>query len=55
MKAEDFRGFVEQLNELSEAQRAALAGKSSASEAVALIETRFAAVVSSIFRTFDFG
>jgi hypothetical protein len=47
MKAEDFRAFVEQLNDLSEVQRsallAALAGKGSASEAVALIETRFAA------------
>ena len=47
MRAEDFRAFVEQLNDLSEVQRAALvaalAGKSAASEAVALIETRFAA------------
>ena len=47
MNAEDFRGFVEQLTDLSEVQRAALvaalAGKNSASEAVALIETRFAA------------
>lgn len=47
MKAKDFRAFVEQLSDLSEVQRAALvaalAGKGSANEAVALIETRFAA------------
>ena len=47
MKAQDFWAFVEQLGEFSELQRAALqaalAGKGSANEAVALIETRFAA------------
>jgi transposase-like protein len=47
MEAEDFRGLVEQLGDLTEVQRAALqaalAGKGSANEAVALIETRFAA------------
>lgn len=47
MKAEDFRGLVEQLGDLTEVQRAALqaalAAKGSANEAVALIETRFAA------------
>jgi transposase-like protein len=47
MKAEDFRGLVEQLGDLTEVQRAALlaalAGKGAANEAVALIETRFAA------------
>src|ERR671931_1585129 len=47
MKAQDFKAFVEQLRDLSEVQRtalaAALAGKGSANEAIALIETRFAA------------
>jgi transposase-like protein len=47
MKAQDFRALVEQLGDLSEVQRAALvaalAGKGSANEAVAQIETRFAA------------
>jgi len=47
MNPEDFRGLVEQLGDLTEVQRAALqaalAGKGSANEAVALIETRFAA------------
>ena len=47
MEAKDFKAFVEQLGELSEVQRsalaAALAGKGSANEAVALIEMRFAA------------
>jgi transposase-like protein len=47
MKAQDFKAFVEQLGDLSEVQRAALAaalaGKGSANEAIALIETRFAA------------
>lgn len=50
MKAEDFRGLVEQLGDLTEVQRAALqaalAGEGSANEAVALIETRFAAAPS---------
>ena len=45
MEAEDFRGLVEQLADLTEVQRmalqAVLAGKSSANEAVAMIETRF--------------
>lgn len=47
MKAEDFRGLVEQLGDLTEVQRAALAaalaGKGSANEAIALIEVRFSA------------
>lgn len=47
MKAEEFRALVEQLGDLSEVQRAALvaalSGKGSANEAVALIEMRFAA------------
>src|ERR671925_1400521 len=47
MKAQDFKALVEQLGDLSEVQRAALAaalaGKGSANEAIALIETRFAA------------
>ena len=47
MKAEDFRGLVEQLGDLTQVQRdalqAALAGNGSANEAVALIETRFSA------------
>lgn len=47
MKAEEFRALVEQLGDLTEVQRTALigalSGKGSASEAVALIETRFAA------------
>ena len=42
MKAQDFKAFVEQLGDLSEVQRAALAaalaGKGSANEAIALIE-----------------
>jgi transposase-like protein len=46
MEAKEFKGFVEQLGDLSAVQRAALvaalAGKGSANEAVALIETRFA-------------
>ena len=47
MKAQDFRALVEQLGDLSEVQRAALvaalANNGSANEAVAQIETRFAA------------
>jgi transposase-like protein len=47
MKERDFRGLVEQLGDLTEVQRvalaAALAGKGSANEAIALIEVRFAA------------
>jgi transposase-like protein len=47
VKTQDFRAFVEQLGDLSEVQRAALAaalaGKGSANEAIALIEMRFAA------------
>ena len=47
MKAQDFRVLVEQLGDLTEVQRAALAaalaGKDSANEAIALIEMRFAA------------
>jgi hypothetical protein len=47
MKAPEFRVLVERLGELSAVQRealvAALAGKGSANEAIALIETRFAA------------
>ncbi len=47
MKAEEFRALVEQLGDLSDVQRAALlaalAGKGSSNEAIALIETRFAA------------
>lgn len=47
MNPEDFRGLVEQLGDLTEVQRAALqaalAGKGSANEAVALIEVRFSA------------
>ncbi len=47
MKAQDFRVLVEQLGDLTEVQRAALtaalAGKGSANEAIALIEMRFAA------------
>ena len=47
MKAQDFKALVEQLGDLSEVQRAALAaalaGQGSANEAIALIETRFAA------------
>lgn len=47
MKTSDFQALVEQLGELSEMQRAALtaalAGKGSADDAVALIEMRFAA------------
>ena len=47
MKAQDFRAFVEQLGDLSEVQRsaimAALASKGSANDAIAMIETRFAA------------
>lgn len=47
MKAHDFKALVEQLGDLSEVQRAALvaalAGEGSANEAIALIETRFAA------------
>src|SRR3974390_329329 len=47
MKAEEFRALVEQLGDLTEVQRTALvvalSGKGSANEAVALIETRFAA------------
>ena len=46
MEAGDFQGLVEQLGDLTEVQRAALqaalAGKGSANEAVAMIETRFA-------------
>ena len=46
-KARDFRALVGQLVDLSQAQRTALvealAGKDSANEATALIETRFAA------------
>ena len=46
MEAEDFRGLIEQLGDLTEVQRAALqaalAGKGCANEAVAMIETRFA-------------
>lgn len=46
MEAKEFKGFVEQLGDLSTVQRAALtaalAGKGSANEAIALIETRFA-------------
>ena len=45
MKPEDFRSLVEQLGDLTEAQRAglvaALAGAGSANEAIRLIETRF--------------
>ena len=47
MKAQDFRVLVEQLGDLTEVQRAALtaalAGRGSANEAIALIEMRFAA------------
>lgn len=47
MKAVDFRSLVEQLGDLTEVQRAALqaalAVKGSASEAIAMIEARFAA------------
>ncbi len=47
MEAKDFKAFIEQLGDLTEVQRsalaAALAGKGSANEAVALIEMRFAA------------
>lgn len=47
MKTADFKGLLEQLSELIEVQRAAiraaLAGKGSANEAIALIEARFAA------------
>ena len=46
MEAEDFRGLIEQLGELTEVQRvalqAALGGQGCANEAVAMIETRFA-------------
>src|SRR5450631_4452402 len=45
MKAQDFRGFIEQLGDLTEVQRsalaAALAGKGSGNEAIALIEMQF--------------
>jgi len=47
MKAQDFRGFLEQLGDLTEVQRSALAaaltGKGSANEAIALIEMQFSA------------
>ena len=46
MKAQDFKAFVEQLGDLSEVQRAALAAAlagQGSNEAIALIETRFAA------------
>ena len=47
MKPQDFRAFVEQLGDLSEVQRsalaAALASKNSANDAIAMIEARFAA------------
>jgi transposase-like protein len=47
MKAQDFRGFIEQLGDLTEVQRsalaAALAGKGSGNEAIALIEMQFSA------------
>ena len=47
MKAQDFRGFLEQLGDLTEVQRSALAsalaGKGSGNEAIALIEIQFSA------------
>ncbi|MEO1607785.1 MAG: hypothetical protein AAFR90_00300 [Pseudomonadota bacterium] len=47
MKAQDFKDFIAQLDVLSEVQRealmAALKGKGAANEAIALIETQFAA------------
>ena len=47
MDPKDFRAFIEQLGDMSEVQRsalaAALAGKGAANEAIALIELRFAA------------
>lgn len=47
MKAQDYQAFVEQLNALTQAQRdallAALKSKASSDDALALIETRFAA------------
>ena len=47
MKTQDFRTLVEQLGDLTDVQRtalaAALAGKGSENEAIAMIETRFAA------------
>ena len=47
MKAQDFRGFIEQLGDLTEVQRRALAealaGRGSANEAVALIDAQFSA------------
>lgn len=47
MKAQDFRGLIEQLGDLTEVQRsalaAALAGKGSGNEAIALIEMQFSA------------
>ncbi len=47
MKSQEFQALAEQLGELSEAQRsallAALRSKGSTNEALAMIETRFAA------------
>jgi transposase-like protein len=46
MEAQDFRALVDQLGDLTEVQRAALAaalaGQNSANEAIAMIQTRFA-------------
>ena len=47
MEAKEFQALVEQMGDLTEVQRsalaAALAGKGSANEAIALIEMRFSA------------
>jgi transposase-like protein len=60
MKTQDFRSFVEQLGDLSQAQRdglaAALADEGSANQAITLIETRFqAAPACGHCRSTSFG